>query len=92
MPASAALAFSRRCRASGTLRIWIIVDMFIACSHVHHMSTYGTASGNFPIALGPYLLGGRLIGSGTWLAGHARLYFAMISFVVASQRSLPNAL
>src|ERR1700686_418637 len=38
MPASAARDLSRRCRASGTLRIWIIAVMCKTLTHVHHMS------------------------------------------------------
>jgi hypothetical protein len=41
---------------------------------------------------GPYFTGGKVIGSGAWEAGQGRLYLAMISFVAASQCSLPNAL
>src|SRR4029434_4805402 len=37
-PATAARAFSFRCRASGTFRTWIIFAMFQACAHVNHMS------------------------------------------------------
>src|SRR5438067_13736432 len=39
MPASAARALSRRCRVSGTLRIWIITDMCTTCEHLYHMSS-----------------------------------------------------
>ena len=37
MPAIAARAFKVRCRTSGTLRSWIIFDMFVAYFHVLHM-------------------------------------------------------
>src|SRR5207302_6251003 len=37
MPAIAARAFKVRCRTSGTLRSWIISDMFVAYFHVLHM-------------------------------------------------------
>src|ERR1051325_5504832 len=39
MPAKAARARKRRCSASGTWRIWIILDMCKTCMHVLHMSS-----------------------------------------------------
>src|SRR5262245_42258256 len=38
MPARAARALRRRCRSSGTLRIWIITDMFLTLEHAGYMS------------------------------------------------------
>src|SRR6266545_3392458 len=48
MPSRAAFAFSFRWRASGTFRIWIILDMSIALSHARDMLGPGSFTGAPP--------------------------------------------